>query len=321
MSNALTVQSEDRMIDVMRASLYPGAKPDSIRMVMGYCAARNLDPLRKPVHIVPMWVKEPGSDKGAMQDVVMPGIALYRIEAARTGEYAGKSEPIFGPMLTQRLANVEVSFPAWCKVTVYRMVNGQRCEFTALEYWLENYATAKRDTDAPNAMWKKRAFGQLAKCAEAQALRMAFPEATGGEATAEEMEGKVLEPRAVENLAAASAAPPAPPVEAPLLLIGPDAKEYVLKSLETWLAWAKAAIGKIEPDALGAWRDANKAHIEAVADRFPDVPVVETIISAIDHRRAYAAEPAAAQEQYNPTAEEIAAELSAMKRDVRGATQ
>lgn len=285
MSNALTVQSEERMIDVMRASLYPGAKPDSIRMVMGYCAARNLDPLRKPVHIVPMWVKEPGSDKGAMQDVVMPGIALYRIEAARTGEYAGKSEPIFGPMMTQKLSGVEISFPAWCKVTVYRMVNGQRCEFTALEYWLENYATAKRDTDAPNAMWKKRAFGQLAKCAEAQALRMAFPEATGGEATAEEMEGKVLEPRAVENLAAA---PVAPPAEALLLLIGPDAKEYAFKGLETWLAAAKRAISKIEPDALNAWRDANKAHIEAVAERFPDVPVMETIIAAIDHRREYA---------------------------------
>jgi phage recombination protein Bet len=312
MSNALTVQSEERMIDVMRASLYPGAKPDSIRMVMGYCAARNLDPLRKPVHIVPMWVKEPGSDKGAMQDVVMPGIALYRIEAARTGEYAGKSEPIFGPMQTQRLGGSDVSFPAWCKVTVYRMVNGQRCEFTALEYWLENYATAKRDTDAPNAMWKKRAFGQLAKCAEAQALRMAFPEATGGEATAEEMEGKVLEPRAVENLAAA---PTPEPVEAPLLLIGPNTTEYAFKSLKTWLEAAKRAIGQVEPDALSAWRDANKAHIEAVAERFPDVPVMETIIAAIDHRREYS------KEQYNPTAEEIAAEVSVMKRDVRGAAQ
>ena len=293
MSNAITVQSEDRMIDVMRASLYPGAKPDSIRMVMGYCAARNLDPLRKPVHIVPMWVKEPGSDKGAMQDVVMPGIALYRIEAARTGEYAGKSEPIFGPMLTQRLGGADVSFPAWCKVTVYRMVNGQRCEFTALEYWMENYATAKRDTDAPNAMWKKRAFGQLAKCAEAQALRMAFPEATGGEATAEEMDGKVLEPRAVENLAAAPVAPAPEPVEAPLLLIGPDATEYSFKSLRTWLAAAERAIGKVEPDALGAWRDANKAHIENAAERFPNSPVMEIIIAAIDHRRTYAEEPAA----------------------------
>jgi len=281
------------MIDVMRASLYPGAKPDSIRMVMGYCAARNLDPLRKPVHIVPMWVKEPGSDKGAMQDVVMPGIALYRIEAARTGEYAGKSEPIFGPMMTQKLSGVEISFPAWCKVTVYRMVNGQRCEFTALEYWLENYATAKRDTDAPNAMWKKRAFGQLAKCAEAQALRMAFPEATGGEATAEEMEGKVLSPRAVENLAA----PPAPPAEAPLLLIGPDAKEYAFKSPDAWQKAALKAVGMMSNDAaaLGMWREENLAHFVAVAERY--APHVDAVERQIDMHLSYAANELMDQEK------------------------
>ena len=290
MSNALTVQSEERMIDVMRASLYPGAKPDSIRMVMGYCAARNLDPLRKPVHIVPMWVKEPGSDKGAMQDVVMPGIALYRIEAARTGEYAGKSEPIFGPMFTQKLGGADVSFPLWCKVTVYRMVNGQRCEFTALEYWLENYATAKRDTDAPNAMWKKRAFGQLAKCAEAQALRMAFPEATGGEATAEEMEGKVLEPHAVKNLAAA---PPAPPVEAPLPLVAPDAQEYALKDVETWRKAAMKALGMLGDDAgaIRAWYAANDMAFAAVAERYPDTE--KAVRAVIDGRLDELAEPAA----------------------------
>ena len=290
MSNALTVQSEDRMIDVMRASLYPGAKPDSIRMVMGYCAARNLDPLRKPVHIVPMWVKEPGSDKGAMQDVVMPGIALYRIEAARTGEYAGKSEPIFGPMQTQRLGGSDVSFPAWCKVTVYRMVNGQRCEFTALEYWLENYATAKRDSDAPNAMWKKRAFGQLAKCAEAQALRMAFPEATGGEPTAEEMEGKVLEPRAVENLAAA---PDSEPVEAPLPLVAPDTTEYSFKGIETWHKAAMKALGMLGDDAAAiiAWESANKDSFAVVEARYADT--IKIVRAAINARLDALAEPAA----------------------------
>ena len=44
--------------------------------------------------------------------------------------------------------------------------------------------------EAPNNMWMTRAYGQLAKCAEAQALRKAFPDFVGNEYTKEEMEGK-----------------------------------------------------------------------------------------------------------------------------------
>lgn len=140
--------------------------------------------------------------------------------------------------------------------------------------------------------WQQYPDRMLQLRARGFAIRDVFPDALRGVITREEAEDTPPEPRHVENLATVPAAPPAPPVEAALLLIGPDAKEYAFKGVETWLTAAKRAIGKVEPDALGAWRDANKAHIEAVADEFPDVPVMETIIAAIDHRRAYAvAEP------------------------------
>ncbi|CAI9119569.1 phage recombination protein Bet [Brytella acorum] len=176
-------------MDTLKNSLYPGASDASVAMVLGYCRAAALDPMKKPVHIVPIWSKA----ANGMVDTIMPGIALYRIMAARTGEYAGKSEPEFGPDKTISLGGVQTRFPEWCRVTVRRLVNGQMCEFHAKEYWLENYATAKRDSEEPNAMWKKRAYGQLAKCAEAQALRMAFPEQTGGTNTDDEMQGKTFD--------------------------------------------------------------------------------------------------------------------------------
>jgi phage recombination protein Bet len=194
MSTALATQNggalalaENELIEVLASSLYPGAAIQSIKMVLGYCKAANLDPMQKPVHIVPMW------DKAAsgMRDVIMPGIGLYRIQAARTGEHAGTDEPIFGPMVELDLGGLKITVPEWCKVTVYRLVGGQRCAYTATEYWVENYATAKKDTAIPNAMWKKRSRGQLSKCAEAQALRKGFPE-VGSAPTAEEMEGKTL---------------------------------------------------------------------------------------------------------------------------------
>lgn len=183
--------TDSEILDVLGSSLYPGAKFSSIKMVIGYCKASGLDPMQKPVHIVPMYVKDAGTGQGAMRDVVMPGIGLYRVQAARTGQYAGISEPEFGPTETLSVGDFRFEYPAWCKVTVRRFnqSTGQIFDFTALEYWLENYATKDRESKVPNAMWQRRPRGQIAKCAEAQALRKAFPE-IGSQPTAEEMEGR-----------------------------------------------------------------------------------------------------------------------------------
>ena len=180
--------AESELISVLESSLYPGAKLESIKLVIGYCRAQNLDPMQKPVHVVPMSVKQ-GNDY-VWRDVVMPGIGLYRTQAARSGVYAGISEPEFGPDVTETLGGVEITYPQWCKMTAYRLMpNGQMASFSATERWKENYATKKKDTIAPNAMWQRRPYAQIAKCAEAQALRKAFPE-IGAQPTAEEMEGK-----------------------------------------------------------------------------------------------------------------------------------
>lgn len=193
-SNVLAIRGIDEVTwSALKNSIYPGAKDESVMMAVDYCRARQLDPLLKPVHLVPMSVKDAKSGKNEWRDVVMPGIGLYRIQADRSGDYAGADEPEFGPDVTQKLSGVEVTFPQWCKYTVSkRMASGEIVEFSAKEYWIENYATAGRDTSAPNAMWKKRPYAQLAKCAEAQALRKAWPE-IGQQATAEEMEGKFID--------------------------------------------------------------------------------------------------------------------------------
>lgn len=187
-ATTLTIDDSELM-EVLQTSLYPGAAPASIKMAIAYCKAANLDPMQKPVHIVPMW----DGNAGSMRDVIMPGIGLYRTQAARNG-CAGVSEPDFGPDVTESIGGVDVTYPAWCRVTVRRrLASGEIAEFTANERWKENYAPkgGKEKSVAPNTMWLKRPYGQLAKCAEAQALRKAFPE-IGSEATADEMAGKSI---------------------------------------------------------------------------------------------------------------------------------
>lgn len=182
--------SEGELIDVLATSLYPGVSVNSIKMVLGYCKATGLDPLQKPVHPVPMW----DAKSGTMRDVVMPGIGLYRIQASRSGQHIGTSEPEFGPDVTEEIGGQKITYPKWCKVVVSRRLHtGEVAEYSAKEFWRENYATkgGKDKSIAPNAMWSKRPYGQIAKCAESQALRRAFPECDKGP-TAEEMEGKAF---------------------------------------------------------------------------------------------------------------------------------
>lgn len=195
------VESNQVIITALKNSLYLGAKDESVLMVLSYCQAAQLDPMTKPVHIVPMQVKDSKTGVKEWRDVIMPGIELYRTKAARTKEYAGCSEPEFGPDVEVKGKNrwnkeVSTIYPEWCKVTVKRIVQGQIVEFSAKELWLENYANDGK-TAMPNAMWSKRPFAQLAKCAEAQALRKAFPE-VGAHQTSDEMAGKVIESSAIE---------------------------------------------------------------------------------------------------------------------------
>ncbi len=167
-------------------NLFPGANPNSVLMVVDYCRARKLDPLKKPCHIVPIRVKNAASGQYETRDVVMPGIYEYRTTAQRTGEYLGHSKPQYGPVST--LAGVEA--PEWCEMTMFRWnaVAGQRVEFPVMVFFREVVAT-KQDGKA-NERWSKAPVQMLTKCTEAAGLREAFPDEFGGEPTFEEMDGQ-----------------------------------------------------------------------------------------------------------------------------------
>lgn len=158
-------------------AIFPNAvSTDSVILALSYCRARKLDPFKRNVHIVPIYNK----DLRCMVDSVWPGIGELRTTAFRTGLYAGRSDTKFGPDMTKKVGQVEVTFPEWAQVTVFRMVGDQRVEFCGPRvYWLETYAVKGRNDDSPNQMWADRPRGQIDKCAEAAALRSAFPEEIG----------------------------------------------------------------------------------------------------------------------------------------------
>lgn len=171
-------------------AVFPNAQSvDSVILALSYCKARKLDPFKRCVHIVPMW----SSVLKKMVDTVWPGIAELRTTAFRTGSYAGKDAAEFGPDETEKVGNAEITYPTWCQITIYRRLGSNICKFAGPKvWWFETYAKAKKDDWTPNTMWLKRPRGQLEKCAEAAALRAAYPEEMGNDYAAEEMAGQAL---------------------------------------------------------------------------------------------------------------------------------
>lgn len=220
---------EGELMAALRSSIYPGAEDASIKLVIAYCRAAQLDPLQRPVHIVPMNVKrknrDTGRDEYVWMDVILPGIGLYRTQAARSGLYAGLSDPEFGPERTLKVDAFEMTYPETCRVVAYRLhpQSGKVFEFPATERWIENYAAASKDSLVPNTMWRRRIYGQLAKCAEAQALRKAFPEIVGAQYTAEEMTGQAVDVDDLPTGAVGATVRKDAPIEPPQRVLENDA--------------------------------------------------------------------------------------------------
>lgn len=222
---------------VLAEAIFPSAKTqEAVVMALAYCQARKLDVFKKPVHIVPMW----STAKGAMVETVWPAISELRTTAFRTGQYVGLDATDFGPDITQTFkgrtkgrdaedVEVTVTFPQWARCTVHRILDGVERKFVGPKvYWLEDFSRLG-GIEVPNGMWAKRPSGQLEKCAEAGALRRAFPEEIGNQLTAEEMEGKTLssetQPMTPPPAPVAPSAPKAPPAEVVQNVQEPQADE------------------------------------------------------------------------------------------------
>lgn len=172
----------------LKNSLFPGAADDSIRMVLSYCKARGLDPMKKPCHIVPMYVRN-ADGTSTWRDVVFPGIYELRTTAMKTGLYMGQDKAVFGEDFDFLGQKVPVS----CEITVQRWheKSKEKVNYSATVWFAECAGTKKPDNEPErlNARWNKAPRQMIEKCAEAAALRKAFPDELGGEMSAEEMHG------------------------------------------------------------------------------------------------------------------------------------
>lgn len=175
-------------LDVVKSMI--GAADLDDNEFKAFCAvAKNvgLNPLARQIYAIPFRQKVQGTqDQWRTRLTIVTGIDGYRTIAERSGIYAGQDEAEYGPTHkvtyskdvwtgnNKSTQQVTVDAPSWAKVTVYKVVAGVRCPFTAKVLWSEYFPENKpgRWTDMP--------FHMLAKCAEANALRKAFPNDLSG---------------------------------------------------------------------------------------------------------------------------------------------
>lgn len=168
-------------IELIKQTVAKGATDLELDLFLHACKRTGLDPLMKQIYAIKRWNSQEKKETMAIQT----GIDGYRLIADRTCRYAGSDEPVYevGPE----------GYPSVASVTIYKMMEGQRCGFSASARWTEYVQTTREGQ--PTAMWKKMPFLMLGKCAEALALRKAFPAELSGIYTHEEMQQADNDPR------------------------------------------------------------------------------------------------------------------------------
>jgi phage recombination protein Bet len=155
---------------LVKRTVAQGATDDELRLFLFDCARQGVHPLDRLIHFTVRTNKHQ-----ERRYTPITSIDFMRQRAADTGDYAGSDDPTFGDLEQNK-------WPVSATVTVWRMVQGQRCPFTATARWAEY----KPDQDA--FMWLKMPHTMLGKCAEGLALRKGFPKQLAGLYAKEEMD-------------------------------------------------------------------------------------------------------------------------------------
>jgi phage recombination protein Bet len=155
-----------------------GATFPELQMFLYIAKKTGLDPLAKQIHFTKF------KDKSGVGNMtIITGIDGYRSIASKTGYLAGNDDPIFD--------GEDKPKPKKATVTVWRMVNGKKEPFTASARWDEYYPSMA----SKQFMWNKMPYTMLGKCAEALALRKAFPNDLSQVFVEEEMDQAHLDPK------------------------------------------------------------------------------------------------------------------------------
>ena len=154
-------------LSLIKSTYAKDCTDDEFALFIQVAQRTGLDPFSRQIYAI----------KRAGKMVIQTSIDGYRLIADRGGNYAGNDEAVF-------VHNAEGGLMR-ASVKVWKFVKGVRCDFTAMADWDEYVQLDSKGVIT--SMWATKRYIMLAKCAEAQALRKAFPADLSGLYTHEEM--------------------------------------------------------------------------------------------------------------------------------------
>lgn len=155
-----------------RAICFPALNDEQFEQVLMCCRMWGLNPAKGQV-----WARRWYDETLKRETVkILPTIMGLRTIAHRTGEHGGSDAPEFVYGDDERI-------PVKASIAVYRLVDGKRRRHVGTVLWDEYFPGFDLGD-----FWLKMPCGQLGKCAEAAALRKAFPDEMGGMFIEEELE-------------------------------------------------------------------------------------------------------------------------------------
>lgn len=181
-STAIAIRDDQVVFDDLqvRALTHMGvehATPADLAIFMHQCKRTGLDPFARQIHMIGRNTKNQKTQNWETKFTIQTGIDGYRVIARRAAGregYSYEDSQWCGADGQWRDVWLEDTAPVAARVVVVR--EGRR--FPAVARY-KAYVQTKRD-GSPNSIWAQRDAEQLEKCAEALALRKAFPQDLSG---------------------------------------------------------------------------------------------------------------------------------------------